>query len=501
MRAMLCVLLPLAAATVAFAADPATVLARLLTEKGAITAEELSSVESASQENRVALLAAILERKGVLTSVEVARFAPDMNDRPVSAQVRFVPAVQQTLAPVQTPNSPQASGGTVAAPAPPVTAQSKFPVTIYGTLLTNAFFDTSAMNIQDVPLIASKQGSDPTGGDKSFGMTARQTRVGLRYQGPQVNGAKVSGQFEFDLFGGKAALGNGINMDLFRLRLAFGRLDWENFSIEAGQDWSVFAPLNPTTLAEYAIPGMSGAGNPWIRTPQFRVELHSSINDTSRVQLQVGATDPDMGDYQTAQFLTTRTPGIGERGRLPGFDARLGLTTKAAGRDFALGLSSHYARGKNFGTIGTRNIQTGVDSWGVALDYSLPITKVFSLTGEAFEGRALGIFSASSGQAILPVGTPGEHGVETRGGWAQAQFTFTPKWQLNLAYGIDAPNVSQLRVGDRSRNQNYMGNVMYKFSPAVTFAWEWRRILSDYRNQIAANERGDHINMAISYAF
>ena len=41
---------------------------------------------------------------------------------------------------------------------------------------------------------------------------ARQSRLGLRYQGGEVAGAKLSGQVEMDFFGGKAALGNGINM-------------------------------------------------------------------------------------------------------------------------------------------------------------------------------------------------------------------------------------------------------------------------------------------------
>jgi hypothetical protein len=142
-----------------------------------------------------------------------------------------------------------------------------------------------------------------------------------------------------------------------------------------------------------------------------------------------------------------------------------------------------------------------VDSWGVALDYTLPLGKKFALTGEFFEGRALGIFSVNAGQAILPVGTPGEHGVESRGGWAQAQFNVNPKWQVNLGYGIDIANMAQLRIGDRSKNQNYMGNLMYKFTPTVTFAWEWRRILTDFRNQRAAAEQGDVANMAIAYTF
>jgi hypothetical protein len=290
-------------------------------------------------------------------------------------------------------------------------------------------------------------------------------------------------------------------MDLVRLRLAFGRLDWKNFSLEAGQDWSVFAPLNPTTYAEYAIPGLSGSGNPWIRTPQFRAEFHNELTETTRLLFQLAATDPDMGDYNTTVFSTSRTPGIGERGRYPGADSRLAVTSKIDDREFAAGVSSHYARGKNAGTIGTLNYQNGVDSWGVAIDYSLPITKLFAFSGEWFIGRALGIFSVASGESVLPVGTPGQHGVESRGGWSQAQFNITPKWQVNLAYGIDAETNSNLRTGDRNKNQSYVGNVIYKYTAHVNFAWEWRRFLTTWKNQPTANENGDHFNFAVAYIF
>ena len=478
------------------AEDAAGTLARILADKGVIAASELAMVQAADPEKWVQLLASILEEKGVLSRAEVARLMPrsDASDSNLAAQLR--PAVYKP------DPAPQAvSGPKPAESAPAVTSQNRFPVTIYGTLLTNAFYNTALTNIEDIPLFAGKQGSDPLGNDKNFGMTLRQSRFGLRYQGPKVAGAQIGGQFEFDLLGGKAAFGNGINMDLFRVRLALGRLDWENFSLVAGQDWSIFAPLNPTTFAEYAIPGLSASGNPWIRMPQFRAEFRQSFSDRTRAQLQVAAIDPDMGDYQTATFSSSRTPGIGERGRAPGVEGRLGVTTKVDARDFSIGLSTHYAHGKNAGAIGSTNLQTDVNSWGVALDYSLPFLKKFNITGEAFDGRALGIFSVNSGQAILPVGTVGEHGVESRGGWMQAQFNLNPKWQVNLAYGIDLANMSELRTGDRSRNQTYMGNLMYKFSPQVTFAWEWRRFLTDFRNQQFANERGDHANMAVAYTF
>lgn len=474
----------------AFAAEnPVDVLARILAEKGTISSSELARIEAAAAPQRLDLLAALLAEKGLLTAGDMARLGSTASEasHPVSAVL--VSANQAPAAP-----KPEA-------PAPPVTSQSRSPVTVYGTLLVNAFYDTSLTNIQDIPLFAGKQGSDALGNDKSFGMTARQTRLGMRYTGPRVMGARISGQAEVDFLGGKAAFGNGINMDLVRLRLAFGRLDWRNFSLEAGQDWSVFAPLNPTTLAEFAIPGFSASGNPWIRMPQIRAEFHNDLSDTTRVQLQVAAIDPDIGDYNTTVFSSGRTPGIGERGRYPGVDSRLALTTKTNNREFAFGVSSHYSRGKNSGAVGSNTFQIGVDSWGTAIDYSLPVSKLFTFSGEWFAGRALGIFSVASGESVLPVGVPGSRGVFSRGGWSQAQFNFTPKWQANLAYGIDAERNRNLRVGDRNKNQTYLGNIIYKYTPSVNFAWEWRRFLTNWKEQRFANEIGDQLNLAVAYIF
>ncbi len=455
--------------------DPASVLAHILAGKGVISSADVSLVESAIEEERVAVLASLLQKKGVLSSADLAG----------------LPTALQQPAPQPGPLRTSA----------PIATQTKAPVTIYGAVLLNAFSNTAATNIEDIPLFANKQGSDPSGGDKNFGMTARQSRFGLHYEGPKAAGAAISGQVEVDFFGGKAALSNGINMDLLRLRLAYGRLDWRDFSIEAGQDWSIFAPLNPTTLAEYAIPGFSASGNLWIRTPQLRAEYRESLSESRRMIWQVAATDPDMGDYSTTTFQTARTPGTGERGRMPAVEARAAWITTHDGRDFSIGLSGRYGRGKNFGTVDSRNVQTGVDSWGAALDFSLPVTRFLSLTGEGYTGRALGIFSGAAGEAIQPPGTPGQHGVEDRGGWAQAQFSLARRWQTNLAYGIDAPVASDLPIGNRNRNQTYMGNVMFKMSPALTWALEYRRILTDFHNQVAGNERGNHLNFSVAYTF
>jgi hypothetical protein len=470
-----------------YAQGPAAQLARILAGKGVLTNEEMEKVERADSAESVRLLASILYQKGALTESEWARVNP--GDAAMDG-VRAVPAALTQMKPAAQPPRAQEAP-------PPVSSAARFPVQIYGTVLWNSFYNTAGVNIEDIPLLATKRGTDPY---ENFGMTLRQSRFGLRYQGPTVAGAKLSGTVELDFFGGKDALSNAISMDIIRLRLAYGRLDWKNASLEVGQDWTVFSPLNPTSLATFGIPALSTSGNPWMRTPQFRFEWHGDASNPTRWLWQVAALDPDVGDYPAA-FLTVRNPGIGERGRGPAVETRLALLSKIGDRDASVGLSSHYNRGKNVATLGGQILQRAVDAWGVNLDYTLPLHRKFALTGEAFVGRALGIFSVSSGQAVLPPGTPGEHGVLGRGGWVQAQFNLHPKWQVNMAYGLESLDQSNLRTGDRGKNQTYMTNLMYKFSPHLTWAWEWRRFLTNYSNQATLNAAGDHANMAVSYIF
>ena len=140
-------------------------------------------------------------------------------------------------------------------------------------------------------------------------------------------------------------------------------------------------------------------------------------------------------------------------------------------------------------------------SWGAAADYSVPISTLVSISGEAYSGRALGLFSGGIGQTLTPLGQPGDRGVGTRGGWLQIQLNLTKQLQSNSAYGIDSPVLRDLPAGSRSKNQNYMSNIMYHLSPNLTFALEWHRFLTDYRNQPGANHNGDHFNVAAAYTF
>jgi hypothetical protein len=495
-------------ACVCMAQDSARQLARILTEKGILTSDELGNIERAGADDAVRLLTAALYQKGILTPSEIARvYGPPAG---ASGEVRFSPVVATTYMPpaavasAVVPTTPASSTQATTSPStatvqiPGVTSGSHFPIQLYGTVLWNSFYNTGGTNVEDIPLVASKVGTDPNG---NFGMTVRQSRFGLRYDGgPEIFGGKLSGDVEVDLLGGAAALTNGVNMDLIRLRLAYGRVDWTNLSMEAGQDWAVFSPLNPTSFASFAIPAMSTSGNPWIRSPQVRFEWRSDPGHATRLLLQTALLDPNVGDNPTT-VVDARTPGIGERGRGPAVESRLALTGKVDDRDASVGFSGHYGRGDNVGTLNGVTVGRPVDSWGVNLDYTLPVSKYFALTGEAFTGRALGLFSVSSGQSVLAVGTVGEHGVLASGGWAQAQFNINKKWQINLAYGLESDEGYNLITGSRAKNQTYMTNLVYKFSPHITWAWEWRRLLTKYQNQQTLNANINVGNMAIAYVF
>src|SRR4051794_29164095 len=96
------------------AQDSSVELARILAGKGVINQAELAKIEAASPEARVQALTSILQARGVLTQADVANLAPSQPP--------------QALKPAEKAAGPAQS-------APPVTSETKSPLTVYGTLL------------------------------------------------------------------------------------------------------------------------------------------------------------------------------------------------------------------------------------------------------------------------------------------------------------------------------------------------------------------------------
>jgi len=464
------------------AQSPAQDLARILRDKQVITSSEYDRIVAAGETGGVVELATILRDKGVLSPAEADSLTADG-----SAAIVGDPPPKADPLPKADPPPKQADNN----------HESGRKLNFYGTLLFNGFYNNVALNNEDIPAFALPR---TTGPKNNFGATGRQTRLGLSYSGLTLGGANITGTAEADFFGGEPALTNGINMDVVRMRLAYGRLDWKRFAIEGGQDWAVFAPLNPTSLAEFAIPQFSASGNLWSRTPQIRTEWKRELGKQKTFLWQMAALDPDIGDNPAA-YSTARQPRAGELGGWPSGETRLAFSAPIAGRTATIGVSGHVAAAKNVGAINGVSTVRNFTSWGAAADYSLPVSKIFSISGEAYAGSALGLFSGGIAQTLNPVGQPGDIGVRTRGGWLQVQLNLIKQVQVNTAYGIDAPVLRDLPTGSRSKNQNYTSNIIYHLSPNVAFGTEWQRFLTDYRNQASSNNRGNHFNFYAAYTF
>jgi hypothetical protein len=488
-------------------------LVRLLQSKGIITEQEAAMVSEAQSPAESELrLAKLLLSKGVITQQEYDQAVSAYKPSLPSAQLRPAAHTSEASAPAAI-KAPAKEVATAQAKPPqpaqiegPMTTISKIPVKIYGNILFNANYVDRGANTIDIPLFAQKRGTSSDQNHQNFTATLRQTRFGLRYEGSIFKDAKLTGVFEFDLLGGKPAFANGIDFDIFRLRLAYGRVDWANDSLEAGQDWTVFSPLNPTTLASYAIPGFSTSGNLWNRIPQIRYEHRAAIGEKSKFIFTTALLDPNAGD--NTGNPAARVIGLGERSALPAFEMRLGFTAPSHGKESSVGVSGHYSRllGVPGNPTGT-TVRSPIDSYGVSGDFNAWLASSVRVSGEVFHGRALGIFSGNIAQSAVVINGRAR-GINSTGGWAElhaeAPTGYEGPWKkfsANFGYGIEDNRDQDLLVGTRKRNQAFMINGQYKFSPSFTFALEYRQVRTDFFKQSFANQALSWVSLAFLYSF
>ena len=378
-------------------------------------------------------------------------------------------------------------------------------LTPYGTIYFNAFGNSGGTNNADVPIFATSNGSG------NVSASVRQTRLGLKLDGAKVGNARLGAVVEGDFFGGFPSVGIGENFGIFRVRLAYARLDWERTSVTAGQDWMVFAPVNPTSMAAAGNPQMGAAGNNWARLPQVRIE--QKLGD--HITWQGALLEPQTGEFATnAAFVIQPTSGASSR--VPFFQSRIAFSEKkwfGTKKPGTIGLSGQYGHSRVF--TGSTNVRNDIESTGVALDWNFPLTERVNISGEAFFGRNLGgfqagIFQSYNNDFAYRIGTSliagGVRSIGTQGGWTQ--ITFTPPVLHNRlgiygSVGIDDPNnkdlVSISHRDWRTRNLVFAGDLIYKFTQQFSIGAEIRRLQTNYF--YSNRQNANHVNLGASYTF
>jgi hypothetical protein len=396
----------------------------------------------------------------------------------------------------QTPATPPTPAAPAAAPAAKPAEPLK--VTPYGIAYFNLFANTAAVNNGDVPLFVAATGPG------HLGMTARQSRLGIRVTGATLGTAKVTGIIEGDFFGGYPAVGIGDNMGVFRLRLANARIDWTKGSLVVGQDWMIFAPVNPLSLSSAGIPLFAAGGNLWSRLPQIRGEWK-----TRKVLLQGGLLAPQTGDFNSAFFYQ---PGSGALAETPFLQGRAAVTLAnfAASKKVAtIGVSGHWGQSRVTTTAADRTF----DSNGIAADWVLPIGTKVTVQGEAFAGSNLGGFQGGIFQGLISDGAltgadgvvrlDGPRGIGTKGGWVQVLAAVTPTVTVHGAFGTDDPDdadfLTVVRRETRIDNTAISFGFQHKASAQITWGVEYRRLETKYL--VAGDKDVSHVNAAFTFTF
>jgi regulator of replication initiation timing len=382
-----------------------------------------------------------------------------------------------------------------------VESASKYRVRLSGIALFNLFDNRGNVDSVDNPLLAQPKTAFDSNG--SFGGTLRQSILGLEVFGPQLAGARTSGNIQFDFSGGFPATENGTTFGLVRLRTAWARLQWTNTAIIAGQDALFFAPLSPTSFASLSSPPLAYAGNLWAWTPQLRVEHSVPLSDRSSLKFAAGILDGLTGEVPISEY--SLQPGAGERSGQPAYAMHLGWTHDVSGQPLAVGVGGYFDH-QDWG------FHRGVDGWAAITDVQAPLGRWFRISGEFYRGRAVGGLGGGIGQSVVLSGPLSESatrvlGLNSAGGWAQLKFVPRPKLEFNGAWGEDSPSSDDLYwfTGQNYtnmallRNRAAFVNVIVRPHSNLVFSLEYRRLHTV--GLPSSNVEANHVNLAMGVLF
>lgn len=329
-----------------------------------------------------------------------------------------------------------------------VQSTTRFPLKIFGTIHAHAFSNGGTPNWLDIPNLITPPVANPG----TFSMVLRQSRFGFAADGPTLGGVRTSGIAALDFFGGVPGFQTGQVMGIPRLLVAYVRLDGKRMAAQIGQDHTLLAPRDPTSLAGFAFPLLFRSGNLYLRAPQARVEYSVA----PLVRVAGGIMAPIGGDLVDLDYRFVPPALGGERSRRPAFQARVefGTADPEAPRRASIGAAGHYGWERRASGL--------VNGWASAVDFGVR-RDMFGVAGEVFVGDNMDAFG-------------GALGLDARatGGWAELQLIPTNRLSFHAGAGIDDINDASRALLARRRNRSAYGNIIVSLTPEVQTSFEYR---------------------------
>jgi hypothetical protein len=348
--------------------------------------------------------------------------------------------------------------------------------------------------------------------------TARQSRIWLKVAGPELYGAKTNALIEGDFYGDYLTGNQSTESPTFRMRLAYGTIDWPNTQVLFGQFWDTWGPFVASTVDFRSGAGWGAPNTP--RVPQFRITQKYPFNDNNALSIVLSAQNPTenfgaTGVVPTAQASGTSTAYVSS-GAVNGA-GQIMFTSKALGAAPGYyGMSMNPLKVGVFGLYGNQsyNIYNNANAiatdssyktWGGGVYAFVPILKssdgkgragTASFEGQIYEGANMAYNTATAYGIIQTNPTFGTGGpaMQTYGsakGWGYAaQLIVYPTQDLGVTLGYGGRGVlnngsywvsSGAAQGYSTGNYQFYGNVAYDFNAAVRLAAEYAYLRTNYQ--------------------
>jgi len=285
--------------------------------------------------------------------------------------------------------------------------------------------------------------------DINYVLTPRLTRFGVEYYGEpiqQIGNAVVNGRLEIDFQTGQAAV-NQESRELPRLRSAYLAMTWDEFTLLAGQDWDIIAPLTPSSNDNSVF---WNAGNLGDRRPIIKFLWAHDLGGERILQVQNALA---LGDAVKNPDIDNNGQRDQESSGIPGYQGRLGLMlpSHVEGEKLLAGVWGLLAIERTNGTLPpppfpipgqadpkfSQLTNQRFLARAIGCDLRLPLCPGLTFQGEAWAGQNLGDFRGGVGQGVnFWTGRP----VRAMGGWVELVCRPVDWYQLAFGTTIDKPN-------------------------------------------------------------
>ena len=329
--------------------------------------------------------------------------------------------------------------------------------------------------------------SDFSTDETTFGGDVRNTRLTLAFNGPDADNFKVGGTVEVDFFGGFNGAGAfSDEQQILRLRLAYVDVTRGKTTFRVGQAWSPMFGNVPASPTHVAFPLGYGTGMPGWRFPGLFVYHDFGGSDNFKTKLTLAL----MRGSWSGSTIDNNSPG--EAGT-PQIEGRLDFS----GKNWSVYVVGHYDQ-KDLSGVGADAPDDSLDGTAVEVGAKVKFG-MFTLAGNFYDGSAIG----QQFGAITQFGD-----IDSKGGWVQGSFQFSPKWAAHLFYGIDDPDDFHVvdSGNNRLKNEQIAASVMYSSGPYV-LGVEWLnasldKAVEDSETEFSTvNVDGNQVSFSVWYKF